>query len=255
MKYGFALVATLFFTTFVNVADSAIFFFSNSRPSGLNGLHSGSVVGADVTATFTAGPGTAIITTDAQRLGVNSSSNPGVVDPFPNRMNLMAGSQAGDGESIRFSFNQPGVLNSLYFDGMKDESLEYFTLQTPTGLIFSIFDFEAEMRLTFQGFDSGDTQVPNFIMTDDAQDDITGLAIAFQAGQEFVLTYGQVDYANLLPGYVPMNSAGVPTGDVANGARFEGISVTVLPEPGCVSLVASFALILTARRQVCLRLA
>lgn len=255
MKYGFTLVAALLCVAVGNVADANTFFFSNGSPSGLNGLHSGSVVGADVTATFTAGPGSAVIATDAQRLGVNSSSNPGVVDPFLNRMNLMGGSQAGVGESIRFSFNQPGVLNSLYFDGMKDESLEYFTLLTPGGALLSIFDFEAEMRLDFQGFDPADTQVTNFIMADDAQDDITGLAIPFQPGQEFVLTYGQVNYANLLPSYVPMNSAGVPTGDLPNGARFEGVSVTVVPEPGCVCLLASLALALTARRQVCLRLA
>jgi hypothetical protein len=254
MKYGFTLLVALFCVAVGNVADADTFFFSNGSPSGLNGLHSGSVVGTDVTATFTAGPGSAVIATDAQRLGVNSSSNSGVVDPFPNRMNLMSGSQAGVGESIRFSFNQPGILNTLYFDGMKDESLEYFMLQTPSGAALSIFDFEAQMRLTFQGFDPADMQVTNFTMADDAQDDITGLAIPFQPGQEFVLTYGQVNYANLLPGYIPMNSGGVPTGDLPNGARFEGVSVTVLPEPGCLSLIASVALALTTRRQVCLRM-
>jgi hypothetical protein len=228
-------------------AQASTFVFSNSNSSGLNGLAAGNVADAEVTVSFVAGPGTAVFATDAGRLGVDSRSNPGVVDPFPNRLNLMRGTAAGQGESLSFSFNRTGYLDKLYFDGMKDETLEYFTLTLPNGSVRTIFDFEAEFRLNFQGFDPSDVGVPNFTMTDDASDDISGLGIPFRPGQVFTLTYGQVDYAALLPGYVPMNSQGIPTGDIANGARFEGLSVTLVPEPGTLAMLVGLVAVVVRR--------
>lgn len=221
-------------------AQARTFVFSNANSSGLNGFAGGNVADAEVAVSFSAGPGSAIFATDAGRLGVDSRPNPGVTDPFPNRLNLMGGTAAGQGESLSFSFNRTGFLDKLYFDGMKDETLEYFTLTLPNGSVRTIFDFEAEFRLNFQGFDRSDVGVPNFTMTDDATDDISGLGIPFRPGQVFTLTYGQVDYAALLPGYVPMNSQGIPTGDIANGARFEGLSVTLVPEPGTLVMLMGF---------------
>lgn len=240
---SFGLTAILF-----THATATTFIFSNSNPSGLNGLHSGMVVDAEVEVTFTAGPGSAVIATDAGRLGVDSRSLPSVLDPFPNRLNLMEGARAGEGESISFAFSRPGTLDKLYFDGMKDETLEFFTLQLPNGTELSIFDFEAEFRLNFQGFDRASLGVPNFNMADDATDDISGLGLKFKAGEIFTLTYGQIDYASKLPGYIPMNSAGAPTGDLPNGARFEGLSVILVPEPAAPAPLAAAALCLLCCR-------
>lgn len=225
------------------------FFFSNATPSGLDGLAAGNVIKPEVTASFAAAPNLAIIDTDAGRLGVDSRAIPGVVDPFPNRFNLMQGALAGQGESIRFSFDRTGFLNVLYFDGMKDETLEYFRLELPNGSVRTIFDFEAEMRLNFQEFEVADLNVLGFTLADDATDDVSGLHIPFSAGGVFTLTYGQIDYATLLPGYVPKNSAGVPTGDLPNGARFEGLSVTIVPEPGTLILAALPLAMLCVRRR------
>jgi hypothetical protein len=217
--------------------QAATFVFGNNNPSGLNGLASGTVANSEIAVSFAAGPGTAIIATDAQRLGVDSRSNPGVVDPYPTRLNLLEGTAADQGEFLRFSFDRPGILDKLYFDGMKDETLEYFILRLPNGTELALFDFEAEYRLNFQNFVVADIGVPNFTLAGDASDDFSNLGIRFAAGEEFTLTYGQIDYINLLPGYVPMNSQGVPTGDLPNGARFEGLSVVVLPEPTTASLL------------------
>ncbi len=228
-------------------AQASTFVFSNANPSGLNGLAGGNVADPEVMVSFSAGPGLAIFATDAGRLGVDSRPNPGVTDPFPNRLNLMGGTAAGQGESLSFSFNRTGYLDKLYFDGMKDETLEHFTLTLPNGSVRTIFDFEAEFRLNFQGFDTEDVGVPNFVMADDATDDISGLGIPFRPGQVFTLTYGQIDYATLLPGYVPMNSQGIPTGDIANGARFEGLSVTLVPEPGTLVILVGLLGLTTGR--------
>jgi hypothetical protein len=227
---------------------AATFLFSNANPSGLDGLPGGSVDHSEVTVSFSVGPGQATIDTDAGRLGVDSRLNAGVTDAFPNRLNLLGGAFAGLGESLSFSFNRAGILDKLYFDGMKDETLEYFTLRLSNGSERTIFDFEAEYRLNFQGFGRQDLGVPNFSLADDANDDITGLGIAFAAGQFFTLTYGQIDYAHLLPGYLPKNDAGVATGDVANGARFEGLSVTLVPEPSALALIGLVASLLTWKR-------
>jgi hypothetical protein len=161
---------------------------------------------------------------------------------------LLAGSAAGQCESLTFSFDRPGILDKLFFDGVKDETLEFFTLRVPNGNELTIFDFEAEFRLNFQGFVPGNLGLPNFTLCDDATDDISELGIRFRPGERFTLTYGQIDYATMLSGYVPMNSGGVPTGDVANGARFEGVSVTLLPEPHSLWLMALGALVCTKRK-------
>ena len=61
------------------------------------------------------------------------------------------------------------------------------------------------------------------LLFDDAEDDATGLGIAFAAGAEFELSYGELPFP---AGYVPLTPNQPP-----NGARWQGLTVMEAPEP------------------------
>lgn len=221
----------------VGHATAGSFIFT-SNANGLTGTAGGTLADGGLTLNINVGtPGALIDESDDSGMGVDSAGVAGVADAKGNKFNMLAGSGTGVGESVMFSFDQPGILNTLMFDGLKDETLEHFILEAPNGTVLTLFDFETEMRLNHQGFNLSDMGVANPTQAEDADDDVTGLGIAFAAGGVFTLTYGEIDYSGaVLPGYYPANSSLVPTGDTPNGARFEGIVATLVPEPGMMAM-------------------
>ena len=118
--------------------------------------------------------------------------------------------------------------------------------------MFSLFDFEVELRLNPQGFQLSDLAVPNPTLADDSSDNVSGLAIPFAAGQIFTLTYGEIDYDGaVLPGYFPADDHGQPTGDLPNGARFQGPVVNAIPEPASILFACwAFSVVSLARPSI-----
>jgi hypothetical protein len=124
----------------------------------------------------------------------------------------------GVGEFIQFSFDRPGILTGLDFDGVKDENYEYFLLQTVAGSNFYFFD-------SFEGSAAspGLIDVPGrvvFLLESFGLDDsVNDLRIPFVQGQQFTLSYGEL-----------------PVGNPGNGARLQSITVLPIPEPGTLFL-------------------
>lgn len=244
---GCACVATLMCASHT-MAGSFIF---SSNANGLTGAGSGVLTDGGLTLNIDAGmPGAVFDESDSDGMGLNSAGVAGVTDDSDSKFNILGGSAAGVGESITFSFDQPGVLNTLLFDGLKDETLENFALELPNGTVLTLFDFEVEYRLNLQGFNLSDMGVPNPTQAIDSSDDIIGLNIPFAAGEVFTLTYGEVDYNGaVLPGYYPADDNLVPTGDTPNGSRFEGIVATLVPEPGTLLIGLTMATACAVRRR------
>jgi hypothetical protein len=164
-----------------------------------------------------AGPAGAVLDESHEAgLGVNSIGVNGAVDVGAaygtSKINLIGGSGffSGNAERITFSFNKAGVLRDLLLDGVKDETLEFVSLTTPSGQTFSFFDFETLLRLTQQGFGLASLSVPNVTFLDDSDDDRAGLSIPFQASDVFTLAYGEVPFP---AGHMPLQN------DAGNGAR------------------------------------
>jgi hypothetical protein len=80
----------------------------------------------------------------------------------------------------------------------------------------------------------------NPILCQDEEDDLYDLNYRFAAGEIFKLTYGEVDFNSLLPGYVPV------VDQVPNGARLQGLAV--IPEPTATMLVAAVMVLASTRR-------
>jgi hypothetical protein len=76
-----------------------------------------------------------------------------------------------------------------------------------------------------QGFTLASLTAPHVTLLDDAGDDIRGLHIPFQAGDTFVLGYGEHPFPQ---GYSPLSP------ELPNGSRWQG--VVVVPEPRAVAV-------------------
>ena len=228
-------------------------FLFGTNGGGLNGVYGGqstaSISVAGTTGTFVAGPPGAILDdSDAQGLGIDSSPIPGIDDVGNSKAKFTivrdtnsVPTLAGQGESLSFSFDRPGVLESLLFDGVKDETLEYFQLTFPNGEQITIFDSQAEFRLDLQGYHLSDLQVPNPIECQFEDDDLTGINYSYLAGEVFTLTYGEGDYS-LVPDYKTDPRFPQFPNARGDGARLQGIVVTSVPEPAsCVLLVIASA--------------
>ncbi len=133
----------------------------------------------------------------------------------------------GVSEYIEFSFDSPGVLTGLNFDGVKDESLEYFTLTSTNDVRVNLFDSAANTTIpgavdnAFQvGAITG--QVVYLLEGNGFDDEIHDLAVSFAAGQVFRLTYSEVGGGLGTP-FEPTLAP--------NGARLQSITVTPVPEP------------------------
>jgi len=161
-------------------------------------------------------PGAVFNEFDFRGVTIDSAAVAGVTDIEGNgKINLVAGPVAT--ESLTFSFDTAGVIDDIFFDGITDDALEFFRLQSTGGYLATFFDFEIPNVV-----DVGLITEPNieYLFTDAvANDDRLGINILFQAGEVFTLSYGQVD--SLLP-------VGAERG---NGARFGGVNVHAVPEP------------------------
>ncbi len=141
------------------------------------------------------------------------------------KFNVLEGAASGASETITFSFNRSGVIRDLLFDGIKDETLEYFQLTLPNGELLTFVDAEAEFRLTQQGFGLADLNVPHITPLVDGNDDRLGINLPFAAGDAFVLSYGNHSFPT---GYVPLQN------ELGNGARWEGL--VIVPEASGLAL-------------------
>ncbi len=215
-------------------ADGAVFSFGSNAGNGLHGEASGQLAQGGFTLSLeTTLPDALLAELSQSGLGVNSRSNPavGFADGSTDKMDVFGSSSslAGQGEQIRFSFDKPGILKSINFDGVKDEDYEYFLLQSANNPDLYFFD-------SFQGSlaDPGLINVPGQVifLLEDPQlggsspiDDKTPpLSIRFEAGQEFLLTYGEL-----------------AVGGGGNGGRLQAITVAEIPEPGSAILALGFA--------------
>jgi len=146
----------------------------------------------------------------------------------------------GTSEFVEFSFDVSGLLTGLNFDGVKDESFEYFILESAGGLRINFFDSAANTTIpgaidnaVLLGAVTG--QVAYLLEGGGFDDETNSLAIPFVAGQVFTLTYAEVGGglgAQFEPSLEP------------NGARLQGITLAAVPEPASVTLAAGAACML-----------
>jgi hypothetical protein len=154
----------------------------------------------------------------------------------------------GASEFVEFSFDVPGRLTGIDFDGVKDESLEFFILESAGGLRINFFDSAANTTIpgaidnaVLQGAVTG--QVVYLLEGGGFDDETTSLAVPFEAGQVFRLTYAEVG-GGLGAAYEPVLAP--------NGARLQGITVAAVPEPDSFTLALAavgllFVALLSAR--------
>ncbi len=146
----------------------------------------------------------------------------------------------GTGEFVEFFFDVPALLTGLNFDGVKDESLEYFILESTGGLRVNLFDSAANITIpgaidnaVLQGAVTG--QVVYMLEGGGFDDETNNLAIPFAAGQVFRITYAEVG-GGLGAAFEPIIAP--------NGARLQGITVAAVPEPASLALSVGTAGIL-----------
>lgn len=211
-----------------------VFSFGGNR-NGLTDATSAAVTEDGVTLSITPViPGSTLNELGQSGLGVNSLGVPDVADlgTTASRLdfNLLQGSGPfdGAGEAISFAFNRSGVLTELDFDGVKDESFEFFRLES-SGIDVTFFDSMADPLVATAPGDLVFLQeeVGNPLVDDRSPP----LSIPFAAGQTFTLTFGEL-----------------PEGTVANGARLQGVTVAAVPEPAAgVALLLASACVLLGR--------
>jgi hypothetical protein len=205
-------------------------FQSNLHGATVTGRSSAVVTEGAFSMSLTAGPvGAALNETHPQGMGIDSRGVAGSLDVTSttgvDKVNVLEGPAGGASETITFSFNRSGVIRDLLFDGVKDETLEYFQLTLPNGKLVTFVDAEAEFRLTQQGFGLANLNVPNILPLVDGNDDRLDVNLPFAAGDTFVLSYGNHPFPT---GYVPLQN------ELGNGARFEGL--VIVPEPSGLAL-------------------
>jgi len=156
-------------------------------------------------------------------------------------MNLTAG-PASAGALMREFNSGLGIvmLTGLDFDGVKDESLEFFTLET-FGVRLHFFDSQAIRSLVESANLPGEVVYLDEISSQ-IDDEVSNLKVRFAAGQLLTLTYGELD-------------GQVVTLQRGNGARLQAITVQLnpVPEPAAVLPSASLVIGWIAHRRVCSR--
>lgn len=246
MKTVFCAVL-LAISVLVTPLSAASFQFGRNA-NGLTGLANATLSDGGFDLQLQVGPDGALFNeNESAGLGVDTSGIDGVTDGGSvgdrGKINLIDGTApvSGTGEFVTFSFDQAGILETLLFDGVKDETLEYFTVEFPDASAVTFFDSQTVLRLTDQGFTLADLGVPNPTIAPTEDDDFELINYPFSAGEQFRVVYGEIDFGTVLPGYVPR------TGGAGNGARFEGIVVRPIPEPACVTLACVAAVCFVTR--------
>ena len=242
-----AIVGTVILTVCAcGSSQAATFTFGGLAGTPLHGFEgdpedaSAQLTVGEFTLNLAAGPTGARLaeTGSASGLGVSSGPiMPGVVDGGFNVFDILKGSLAGTSEFIRFSFDEPGILTGINFDGISDDALEYFVLESPGRISTYFFDVDSNNTVAGavdRAIDLGIVDGHVVYMLDDPpgaptdfNDEIYDLVIPFAAGQEFTLTYREL--SELGPGYAPALQP--------NGARFQQFVVAAVPEPATYSLL------------------
>ncbi|MEQ8849502.1 hypothetical protein [Botrimarina sp.] len=214
-----------------------------SGANGLVGVATGEALADGVTLQIAAGPDGALLD-EAGRAGLGVDSRPiaGVSGNEIDKFDVLAGATplAGVGESITFSFDKPGRITRLNFDGVKDESLEHFVLTGENGQRVTFFDSAANVSApgaVDSAIAAGAVSGQVVYLLEDAlyDDDAIGLSIPFEAGEQFLLTYAE------------LGAQFGPT-EAGNGARLTSITVQAIPEP-CSVLLVLLAAPLSPRRR------
>lgn len=220
-------------------------FQSNLHGTTVTGQSSAFVTAGAYGMSLTAAPiGAVLNEIHPQGMGIDSRGVAGALDATSttgvDKINVLERAAGGASETITFSFNRSGVIRDLLFDGVKDETLEYFQLTLPNGELLTFVDAEAEFRLTQQGFGLTNLNVPNITPLVDGNDDRLGINLPFAAGDTFVLSYGNHPFPT---GYVPLQN------ELGNGARFEGLVIVPEPSSATLALAAIGALRIAKRRR------
>lgn len=217
----------------VRSSHASTFAFGGSQ-NGMNGLEAKSLASGGFSMVLgTSIPGTKLNEPQNAGLGIDSQSLVGADDNAPALFNVIGGSGplTGVGEGVQLTFDRPGILTAIDFDGVKDESLEYFILETPSGQRINFFDSAANTTIpgavdnaVTAGAVTGNVIYLlelNNVIDDEAQD----LHIPFAAGEAFTLTFQ--DLGSKFGAIQP-----------SNGARLQSITVAEIPEPATYSVAA-----------------
>jgi hypothetical protein len=243
-------------------ARAATFPFGNNV-HGLNaapGPASHTFTSGEFNLQMSAGPAGAVLreTNGPAGLGVDSSAlAPQTTDNLAFSLSVLGGSgeYAGSGEYVEFSFDRPGILTGLNFDGVKDELLEYILLETAGGRRIFFFDSSANMPDVVHPIYQHPLDAAVMANQIDGEvvllwevvglynDEVYDLNIPFSAGQRFRLTFGAV---------APPFAQGP-----SNGATLQGITVAAVPEPGSGAILVVLSVgtaVGLRRRQVFVRI-
>lgn len=225
-------------------AQSATFTFGH-QANHLNNAPAVQLTSAGVTMDLAAGPVGSGLNESNSDLGLGVDSTAVLqAGGLPTKFERLDGVS----EFVEFSFDRAGVLEGLNFDGIKDESLEYFLLETAGGLRVNFFDSAANTTIpgaidnaVALGAITG--QVVYLLEDANYNDEAIGLGIPFAAGEVFRLTIYDVG-GGLGAAFEPI--------DVPDGGRLQSIAVAI-PEPAGVVLAACAAVgvaFLARRRRV-----
>jgi hypothetical protein len=224
-----------FIFLFLPTSGRAASFIFGGQANGLSGSASKTFTGDGIAMTLAVGanlPGAVFDESDARGVSINSSAVAGVNDiEGGTKINLLGGPVAT--ESLTFSFDTNGVIDDIFFDGITDDALEFFRLESNGSYLATFFDFEIPNIV-----DVNLVTEPNieYIYTGGGlNDDRLGINIPFQAGEVFTLSYGQLDA--LLP----------PGAALGNGGRFGGVNVHAVPEPRSLAIVFAITAIVGSR--------
>jgi hypothetical protein len=232
---------TFFATLHAGATEAGTFTFGGSA-NGINGQPTADLAQDDVTLHLEVShpAGGVLNEPEAKGLGVDSRPAVGIFEPTPGVFNLISDGSplAGTAESIVFSFDRPGRLTGINFDGVKDEALEYFILESADDVRINFFDSLGNISVpgavdaaALPGGPVTGEIVYLLEINSAIDDEAQGLNIPFAAGQEFRLTYAE------LPDQYGPTEAG-------NGARLQGITVVTVPEPAAWLLALGIGLLL-----------
>ena len=131
------------------------------------------------------------------------------------KINLLAGPVAT--ESLTFSFDKAGVIDDLLFDGITDDALEFFRLESTGGYLATFFDFEIPAIVDVGLMHRAEHRVH-----------VHGRRLQRRPlRHQHPVSGGRGVHALVRPG----QRAGAAGAALGNGGRFGGVNVHAVPEP------------------------